>query len=119
MNTPAVPRSRRGTDPSVTVAKNVNNTGSSYEELTQLYEGLRQRRLRHEVGKEAAERALASCIEEAQKTFGVNTLDELRALVDQKKAEEQAALSQFAADLESEKALLDGIEADLRQEGVA
>lgn len=87
-------------------------TGGStahYQDMLKRLETLRDRRKRHEFELERSEREIAECKAQAQ-ALGVETLEDLEALVERQEAEDREALAKFEAELNEEEALLDGID---------
>jgi predicted nucleic acid-binding Zn-ribbon protein len=73
---------------------------------------LRERRVRLTVQQEQVQREIAHCQTEA-KALGINSLEELEALVTKLEAEEQERLQTFERELNEEEARLTQVEEDL------
>lgn len=84
-----------------------------FQQLLARHEQLQRQRQRRELELEAAERDVAQCAAEAQR-LGVQSLEELQALVLKLEAEDRQALLEFEQALEAEATLLATLERDLQ-----
>ena len=113
MNTPRFSRtmttSTNDQGGGASVPAQTGGSAADYQDMLKRLETLRDRRKRHEFELERSEREIAECKVQAQ-ALGVETLEDLEALVERQEAEDREALAKFEAELNEEEALLDGID---------
>lgn len=84
------------------------------QELNRRLERLRERRTRREIELENAEREIQECQAQAAK-LGVNSFEELEALVRKHQEEDARAIAEFVKALDQEEELLDTIDRRLSE----
>lgn len=101
------PAAAQASVPSTT--SQTSGSTAEYQELMKRLEGLRDRRRRHEYELDRSEREAAECKAQAE-ALGVQSLEELEALVERQEAEDREAIAKFQAALDAEEALLNEVD---------
>jgi hypothetical protein len=89
-------------------------TEAQYQALIKRMDDLRERRMRRQIELERAIKDIDACVTQA-KGMGVETLEELEALVARQQAEDEEALRTFEAALNAEEELLDSVDRRLSE----